>query len=150
MYTTGLDALAGQVCLLVASPAIGIPVSAVVLRGVCTLHNRFSRTENQVPMPTFMLALAIIGIAYFAQIALGLLLGVVIGGAALGAGISAAAARTIAIIVAIPYTLFVHTWVLEGMLPTTFGRAMFITSLQLLSAYSVLGGLVALIVLAAR
>jgi hypothetical protein len=146
-------AIGGLLCGLVIGVAVGTLIGAILLRAAVALYNRMAggaSSPSRVPEPAFGKAMWMIFATSVGQLILGCL---IIG---LGTGDGAEAARprgqgpdVVGQLTFFSFSLLIMVGVLSAKLPTTLGRAFFVTLCYMLVSLLVAGVLAGIAVLVA-
>jgi hypothetical protein len=147
-------AFAGIVCALVIALAVGMLISAVLLRASIALYNKLAggaSSPSGVPDPTFGKAMWITFATSLAQVVIGFLFDVFTGPGTptrrlleslagdMTGGAGERSADLVVQILFLPVSLLIMAVMLSAKLPTTFGRAMLISLCYLLIVVLVVG-----------
>lgn len=141
-----------EVLVVVLVMAFGLLVSsligALLIRAAVTAYNKLSSGDTLKPVaePSFGKAFAIAILATLVNGTAGFVLGLAVGIWGQSAGMSEQAVKIIAQLLSLPVTVLVMSFVMAGMLPTTFKRGLLITLCYIAIVILLFGGFYLLLV----
>jgi len=119
------------VALFLVVVIAGLTIGTALLYGAIDLFNRLAGKDQHVPTPTFGRAFQIVVTVWLLNLLAGIGIGLVLAGVG-GVEPGSDSARTISIIanvVAVPVDFLILAAMISSQLPTSFGRAIAITTL---------------------
>lgn len=123
-------AIAGMLCAGVAIFVVCLLIGAVILRAACALYNKMAGPDKRVPEPGFGKAMGIMVVALIVNVVAGGVLGLLLAGGGAAAGADQRSMQVLVNLISLPLGFLTMTGMSTVMLPTSFGRALFVTLIQ--------------------